>query len=241
MLKKMLLSAALVMAASQAHADSMNVYVGYTDNLRASGFFPSPFCTGNGTTCQVDTADAGVLDGGVFRIDNTGATSLAITNITVTLCGGSCVFQLWDDVTIASGARGIFGQRTPSQNFDTSDTDDFFDSPGKGIGINGIGGCTVASDLTSSELAACTANDPVISFEENGNPVSLTDTGSILNTGGYDFVNDSRDGNESIQWNLIGGSSTRGGSVPEPITLVVFGAGLAGAAAMRRRKKKVQA
>jgi PEP-CTERM motif len=242
MLKKILAAAALVIGATPAYAaDSFNVYVGYADNLRASGFFPSPFClTQNTTTCQVDTT--ATLDSGAFRIDNTGTTSLAISGITVSFpdcTSGPCTYSLWSNFTLAPGAIAIFGQtNTDDTQFDTSDISDFFDVGGKGIGINGIGGCTVASDLTAGELTACTAHDPVISFSENGTPVSLTDTGSILNTGGEDFVNYSLDGNESINWNLIGGGSTRGGSVPEPITLSVFGAGLAGAAALRRRKKK---
>lgn len=235
MLKKILVVAALMAGASPAYADSFNVYVGYTDNLRASGFFPSPFCSGNnGTTCQVDTTDAGALDAGVFRIDNTGAGSLAITNLKVTFPFGP-TFTLWNDVTLAPGTRGIFGQPTSAENFDTSDVDDFFSSIG--IGINGIGGCTVTSDLTPTQQANCAAHAPIISFDENGNPVSLTDLGSILNTGGYDFVCCSADGNESINWNLIGQIGTRGGAVPEPVTLSVFGIGLAGAFVMRRRKK----
>jgi len=242
MLKKILLTAALVTAASAAQADSFSVYVGYTDNLRPSGFFPSPFCTGNTTTCQVDTKDAGVLDGGAFRIDNTGATSLDITNIKVTLGNGAYAFTLWNNVTIGVGARGIFGQPTPSQDFDTSDTYDFFPSfslgEDFGIGVNGIGGCTVLSDLSTSQQATCKQNDPVITFDVNGTPESFTDTGSIINTGGYDYnCCSDKDGNESIDWNLVGTTGTRGGDIPEPITLTVFGAGLAGAAALRRRKK----
>ncbi len=235
MLKKILLTAALVTAASAAQADSFSVYVGYTDNLRPSGFFPSPYCTGNnGTTCQVDTSAS--LDAGTFRIDNTGATSLDITNIKVALDNGASVFTLWNNVTIGAGGRAIFGQPGAAQNFDTSDTFDFFNDTG--IAINGIGGCTVLTDLNATEIANCKKYDPVITFDVNGTPESFTDSGSILNTGGYDFnCCSDKNGNESINWNLVGTAGTRGGDIPEPITLTVFGAGLAGAAALRRRKK----
>ncbi len=237
-LRSLLLAASVALVASQAHADSFSVYVGYTDTLRPSGFFPSPFCSGITPTCQVQTGVA--LDGGVFRIDNTGATSIALTNLQVTLCGGACVFNLWSDVTLSPGQTGIFGETlgNPTYNFDTSDTFDFFSDIG--IGINGIGGCTYYGDLTSAQQATCSEYDPVISFDENGTPVSLVDTGSILNTGGYDFVCCSSDGNESIGWQLLGSDVvTRGGSnVPEPLTLGLFGVGLAGAAGMLRRRKK---
>ena len=59
----------------------------------------------------------------------------------------------------------------------------------------------------------------------------VTDTGSILTTGGWDFVNNNyfnEDGNESIQTNRVGGDvGVRGGTLPEPITLTIFGVGLA--------------
>src|SRR5258708_6478498 len=148
-----LLSSALLLSAFAApygRADSLSVFVAYTDNLRASGFFPSPFCaTQNATTCQVQLGVQ--LDAGVFRIDNTGANPLVITNLTVTLnpTAGPSVFQLWNNVTIAPGTTAYFGQ-TGQFNFDTSDLPSLGLNtalPIPGIGINGIGGCPTPSGL----------------------------------------------------------------------------------------------
>jgi len=234
MLKKILFASALVIAATQAHADSFNVFVGYTDNLRPSGFYPNPYCVGNnGSTCQVETNVQ--LDGGTFRVDDTGGTSLNITNIEVTLNGGADVFKLWNDVTITPGQRAIFGQTT-QYDFDTSDYNFFTNI---GMSINGIGGCTYYGDLTPSQQATCTANDPVISFDVNGIAYSFVDSGSILNTGGYDLNCCAPDGNESIGWHQVGQGVTTRNNVPEPMTLSLFGVSLAGAVAAIRRRRKV--
>jgi hypothetical protein len=50
---------------------------------------------------------------------------------------------------------------------------------------------------------------------ENGNPFSVTDTGHIVDTGGWDFLYNSMfggDGNESIPWNLIATVTNPGGT-----------------------------
>ncbi len=221
-----LLVLVLVLFPATTFADSFSVFVAYTDTLRPSGFFPTPFCSGPTALCQVNDAPGQQLDAGAFRIDNTGATPLAITNIKVTLnpTAGPIVFTLWSNVTIPVGGMAIFGQ-TGEFNFDTSDSG--IVGSDAGIGINGIGGCTTLSALTPAQQALCIANFPVISFNENGNAVSITDSGSILNTGSYDFVCCSSDGNESIKWNLAGQQSSRSG-VPEPASLALVGSGLIG-------------
>ena len=72
--------------------------------------------------------------------------------------------------------------------------------------------------------------------------MTFNDTGHILDTGNYDFVNNSPDGNESINWNPIGGAATRAGGVPEPSTwaMMLAGFGLLGFAALRRGKHEAR-
>lgn len=132
------------LVAAAAQASSVDVSVAYADNLRASGFFPTPW-----------------LDG-----------------------------------------SGVVSQTPVSRDWPTA---------------------------------------PIISFTENGTTlVSFTDTGHVLNTGGWDVVNNGAfggDSNESINSNLVGSQPDRGGtSVPEPGTLSLLGLGLTVLGFMRRRR-----
>jgi len=234
----------LLFAAQGARADSLSVYVGYTDSVHSTpgANFPS-LCSTFGPTCQVE--QGAPLDGGVFRIDNNGPSPVTISDIQVTLdpTAGPIAFAGWSGVTIPAGGSATFGQTgyvlaNGWPNFDTSDYPLFapygvlVNVPG--IGINGIGGCTTPSALTPQQQAVCTANFPVISFDENGNPVTIGDSGSILNTGGYDLYASPGHPNESIDWQLAGSVT----STPEPGSLALIGTGILGLAGAIRRKPR---
>lgn len=221
---RLALAGSLFAVPHAVRADSFSVFVGYTDmdHSKPAYGFPSPLCSTFGPTCQVEQGSP--LDGGVFRIDNTGSNPISISNITVTLnpTEGPTPFALWSDVTIAPGGMATFGQ-TSEFNFDTSDY--AIVGSDAGININGIGGCTTLSALSAAQQAVCIANFPIISFDENGESVTIIDAGSILNTGNYDSVFNSPDFNESIDWRLAGSA---GEAVPEPSSFVLLLTGITG-------------
>lgn len=224
---------AAVLVAMSASAANISVYVGYADNLRPSGFFPTPWLGGSGVVSESSAAQS--FDTGAIRIDNNTGAAITISGFSVSFGGGQ-FFNFWNPLVIPNGGRGIFTQ-TFSYNFDTSDFGLFGAGPVNVDATHPLGGCTNPQGAT--EVANCLAYRPVVAFSVNGGPAnSLTDSGHVLDTFGYDLINLTTppgDGNESINWNVIGTIATRGGT-PEPGTLVLLGSGLLGAIGYGRRR-----
>jgi PEP-CTERM motif len=241
------MSLALGVGVTAANADTFTVYVGYADNLRASGFFPNPWVGDPGIVSQSGTT-GWVYDAGAIRIANTGATALDVTNVTVTMNGGSGpTYSIWSPLVVGVGQQGIFTQTDPTaEDFDSSDNSPNgtpIGSPpilASDPGSNGIGGCssTAAAKAAAGITGTCASEQPIVKITENGNTFTLNDTGHILDTGWYDFVNNNVDGNESINWNVIGSEASRGGTVPEPSTWAMMMLGFAGLGFAAYRTKR---
>ncbi|MBV9203272.1 MAG: hypothetical protein JOY83_26740, partial [Alphaproteobacteria bacterium] len=60
-----------------AKADPISVFVGYADNLRPSGFFPSPWLGSPGVVSQSSAAQT--FDSGAIRLDNTSGSPITIS------------------------------------------------------------------------------------------------------------------------------------------------------------------
>jgi PEP-CTERM motif len=230
----LMLVGALLLVTISASAGNIVVYVGYADNLRPSGFFPTPWLGSPGVVSETPTGQS--LDTGAIRIDNNTGAAITISNFTATFNAGGYVFNFWSSLVIPNGETGIFTQ-TGSYNFDTSDFGYFGGSVVNVDATHPYGGCT--NPQGPIEIAGCLAYQPVVSFSVNGGAAnSLTDSGHVLDTFGYDLINlpaPYGDGNESINWNLIGTIANRGGT-PEPGTLLLLGSGLLGAIGYGRRR-----
>jgi MYXO-CTERM domain-containing protein len=246
--KSAVLAATLCALCAGARADDVKVYVGYADNLRASGFFPTTWVGDANVVSQTPSGQS--LDAGAVRIDNTSSSAITISNFNVFLPSGGN-FSIWSTLVIPAGMTGIFTQ-TGSYNFDSSDYGIFGALPPPALAPNSasnpnlIGGCSSSAAVIAAAgyTSQCAASNPVITFMANSTAESFTDSGQILNTGGWDFVfnsNYGEDGNESINWNLVGTGAVRGGTppIPEPGNTPLFALGLAGLAmqfALRRRR-----
>ena len=237
-------SAAVGFDVTSANADAFSVYTGYADSLRPSGFFPGPWI--GDPNIVSNSSGAQTFDSGAILIVNTGTTALNISNFSVSNFNDGTVYNFFAPLSIPVGDSGIFTQ-TSSYNFDSSDNSGNGSPPG-GIyptnpdtnGSNGIGGCSSSAAAQSSAGISgyCGSRAPLVSFMDNSTAYSLSDTGHILDTGNYDFINGSLDGNESINWNLIGSEANRGGTVPEPSTWAMMLLGFSGLGFAGYRKAK---
>jgi len=209
----------LFLLPSIALADNLEVQVGYADNLRASPFFPSPWCGAAGTTFDGSTTNPGcgmTFDSGAIRIINNGASPVSVTDVSVNV--GGVITDIWNAggaFTIAAGASAILAQTSNSQNFDTSDQP------------FGPFGCCVNDGVI-----------PTVTITADAVTQTLSDSGQVLNTSGVDFACETAGctTNESFAWRDIGTFGGQSGNVPEPSTLLLLGSGLVGLAGIARRK-----
>jgi hypothetical protein len=196
--------AASLLVMGGARAD-LNVYVGYGDSLRGSPFFPSPWL---GDPNVLFEGSGSPWDAGAFRFDNTGASDVTLKNVSVDHLTDGTVYSIWGagPLVVHPSEIAIFTQTT-QYNFDTSDN-----APGHTPG-------SPAPD------------QPEIHVNVDGTDTTYTDSGQVLNTGGYDlaaFPNDLiPSGNEALQWRLIGttGIEDPGGHAPEPGSLALLATG----------------
>jgi hypothetical protein len=182
---------ALALAAQAASAaTSLDVYVGYADNLRANpANFPTPWAGSPGVTFRGCTSGCS-WDSSTVRVANNTAIDQTINSVAIRF--GTCTISLagWaGPVTLHPGQQLIVAQTTATP----------------------VGGCNPATgSVDGSDIGSdsCTVNDgiiPEVDLTIDGVATALQDTGQVLNTKGVDPGFGGCGGsNESIQWSRIG-------------------------------------
>ena len=183
------LGAANIVAGPPASAaTNVNVFVAYADNLRPSGFFPTPW---KGAPNTLFIGNGPSFDAGAIRLDNPTDVPLPVDNVSVDLQRPGPVFKLWGSFTIPAHGSAILTQMG-QYNFDTSDYP--------------LASCPTPAASSDKRI-------PKVTVTIAGVPTSLLDTGHVLDTGGFDYATCKP--NESLQWRSIGGAGigTEGGSI----------------------------
>ncbi len=229
----------------------VNVSVGYADNTRSSPFFPLPWSTstgvqffyGNPTGAQ-SSLPAGTYDSGAIMLTNTsGTSSFTLDSISVTVptwTGGGIGTNVatnlneWAAFTFPVTV-GPLQSIILTQNGNINANNEFDTSDFGAAGLNATTNCDPTNAFAIANPAFCLSIAPTVTVVIDGVSTTLTDSGQVLDTGGFDLATV---GNESLQWRQIGtsGVSNPGGVTPEPASLLLMGSGLLGLAGMVRRK-----
>ena len=227
---KRLLGALVLTAMLPMHSQAVQIFVGYADNLRPTGFFPNPWS--GDPSVGLFAGGGSSFDAGAVMVRNDGASAITIDSIVVTLnpSAGPATFNLWSaflPFVLDAGKNAIFTQ-TGSFNFDTTD----FPIVSQDLANN----CSIGAKAAT---ALCVDNAPKIDLSLDGVLGTLTDTKHVLNGGGFDTVCCLPNGNESLRWRLIGttGVENPGGggtAIPEPASLLLLATGILGFAGLRR-------
>ncbi|MEI8021267.1 MAG: PEP-CTERM sorting domain-containing protein [Schlesneria sp.] len=226
-------------------AGEITVYVGYADSIRANAFFPRPWLGDSNVKFLGNTAPGTIFDAGAIMIENRSGSSINVNDVFVYGFDNGATFDLWGTPgALANNSFMILTQTsTNAGQFDTSDQLRSFTYP------DGTSGYNPSHPYTG---------DPKVQITINGNVETFSDTGHILDTGGYDAATYGINGsnfpynpahfpqNESLQWREIGttGVSNPGGNpptaVPEPssLMLALFGTCGVGFAVRSRRIRR---
>ena len=178
-------------------AGTVGVFVGYADSLRSSPTnFPTPWAGSPGVTfegCQPPSACT--YDAGAVRVVNNTNATVTVNSVAVHV--DTCTFSGWPSATLAPGDQLIVTQV----------------APGAASGCTGSGPNGPPLMDTSDVPFAGNCNPdgikPTVDVTIDGTPTTYTDSGQILNTGGFD-PGSCGGTNESTQWTLVGSAACPG-------------------------------
>src|SRR5258708_21930643 len=182
---------------------NLSVFVGYAEDKETTNpnpaQFPVPWAGAPNTTFLGGTVPGQTAcgtsptcyDTGAIRLDNSGATDILVSNMTVgvhaDMTGGK-TFSLWGSFTVPAGKSVILAANPPNNN----PTYDNFDTSGY-----------------PSNNCTPIAEAPRVTITIAGVATTLLDSTHVLDTGGIDAGYCSPKQNESIQWRAIGASGVK--------------------------------
>ncbi|WP_225847043.1 choice-of-anchor P family protein [Streptomyces sp. HPF1205] len=178
--------------AATAASSSLDVFVGYADNLRADpANFPTPW-DGSPGVIFAGCHGGCSFDGGAVRFVNNSPAPVTLDSVRVRL--STCVFDLWPHGTVLPpGQQFIIAQTAGGASSGCDNTSGLFDT--SDIGPNGAswsGNCGQSGVV------------PEVDASINGTAQVFTDTGKVINTGGVDLASCPAGTNESTQWTSVG-------------------------------------
>jgi hypothetical protein len=207
------------LGSAAATSPSVDVFVGYADSDRASvATFPIPWADPSNPViifkgCQ--PAARCSYDGGAVRLVNNNSAASVIVNSVKVEYSPRCVYDIWPhNITVAPGKQLILAQLTSGSdsgctNTRSSTAPGYGHMDGSDIGPNGTGW-----------VAVCDHSGvvPQVDVTLNGSTTTFTDTGLVLNTGGFDAAYcpgrpDGTGRNESIPWTPIGNVACAGATL----------------------------
>lgn len=192
--------AGVLVAAVSASGQSIGVFVGYADTARPnpvdfpSPWFGSPFVVFEG--CAPPSICS--YDAGAVMVTNNTLSPVTVNSVEVDI--DTCVFNMWPSASVPAGGSLIVTQTisgsdngcTTNGHMDTSDI--------------GPGGSPYSGNCTPDGII------PVVKVTIDGTTSTFSDTGQVLNTGGFDLASCPSGTNESSQWTAVG-SAPCGGAI----------------------------
>jgi hypothetical protein len=176
----------------QPAAASIDVSVGYADNLRANPEqFPTPWDGAPSVVFAGCHANC-TFDAGAARFINNSPVAVTVDSVLIKL--STCTFDMWPHGTVLQPQQQLIVTQTATGAADGCDNSaGFFDT--SDIGPNGqpwAGHCDQSGVIPQIDLSI----DGVVS--------TFTDAGQVLNTRGVDLASCPGGTNESTQWTPIG-------------------------------------
>jgi hypothetical protein len=188
------LVAAVAGALPAAAQSGIGVFVAYADAFRADATnFPTPWDGSPNTIFEGCAPSACTYDAGAVRIVNNSGSAVTVNSVAVHV--DTCTYSGWSPATLAPGADLIVTELIGGASngcpgpvhMDTSDV--------------GPGGSNYALVCTPDGIV------PTVEVMINHQTTSYSDSGQVLNTGGFDGA---CIGNESTQWTAIGHAPCKG-------------------------------